>query len=79
MEQISNDVILEKLDGLKTLFTEKFDNNSREHKIVIAHQEKTNGRVTKLETWRAFATGGFLIVQLIVVPFAWIIIEKILK
>ena len=41
-----------KVDGLKDLFTEKFEQNSREHKEITKRQDTANHRTTKLEEWK---------------------------
>jgi len=50
--EVTNEVLNEKLDGLKELFNEKFSNNSREHKAISTRQDTANHRVNKLEDWK---------------------------
>ena len=50
--EITNEVLNQKLDGLKELFNEKFTNNSKEHKAISIRQDTANHRVNKLEDWR---------------------------
>lgn len=40
---------------------------------------KTNGRVTRLESWQSFMRGGLTILSILVVPIAIYIITQIIK
>lgn len=85
LERLASLTILvnEKFESQKNLFDEKFSANTKEHKSVITHQKLTNGRVTKLEnradngkSWRDLVTGGLIILNIVVLPIAFIYIKK---
>lgn len=39
---------------------------------------KTNGRVTKLENWRAYSNGAIAVIVLVVVPvLGWVLLEVV--
>lgn len=40
--------------------------NSKEHKEVMAKQDHTNGDVKKLKIWKAYLTGGFSVLAVVV-------------
>ena len=64
MEQ-SNDVIIERIEGLKLWIGEKFDENKKEHKSLQDRVDSTNGRVKKLEIWRAYLIGAWAVVSIV--------------
>lgn len=51
MSEISNDTIVERIDGLKTIIEDRFDRNAEDHQRIEAQTTKTNGRVNKLEEY----------------------------
>ena len=57
-----------KIDGLKELFNEKFDENSRNHADILKQVMKTNGTVKSLSLWRSYIMGGMTILSILVVP-----------
>jgi hypothetical protein len=57
MEKNSLDVLCAKFDDLKDYLDEKFACNDEYHKL-------SNGRIKKLELWKAGIVGGFTIVTL---------------
>lgn len=70
METISNDVLVERLDGLKELLDARFGENAEQHDRIETQTRKTNGRVTELEQAKNMVWGGFIITNIIIVPVA---------
>jgi hypothetical protein len=70
MSKIENDVLLERINNL-------IDTNRTEHEAILKQTTKTNGRVTKLESWQNRIIGGMVIVDIIVLPLVlWWITTK---
>lgn len=67
MSKINNDVLLERINNL-------IETNKTEHEAILTQTTKTNGRVTKLESWQNRIIGGMVIVDVIVLPLVlwWI-------
>lgn len=67
---IENDVLLERINNL-------IETNKTEHEAILIQTTKTNGRVTKLESWQNRIIGGMVIVDIIVLPLVlWWITTK---
>lgn len=54
----------------------------KEIKEILARIEtqtvKTNGRVSKLENWRAYSNGAIAVIVLVVVPvLGWVLLEVV--
>ena len=66
-QTIDNDVLLERINNL-------IETNKSEHEAILTQTTKTNGRVTKLESWQNRIIGGMVIVDIIVLPLVlwWI-------
>jgi hypothetical protein len=70
MSKITNEVLFERIKNLT-------DNNTKEHEAILTQTTKTNGRVTKLESWQNRIIGGMVIVDIIVLPLVlWWITTK---
>ena len=54
------DVIVERIEGLKELINEKFEENKCAHMQLQHRVDTTNGRVKKLELWRSFLVGAWM-------------------
>ena len=68
--KIDNDVLLERINNL-------IETNKTEHEAILTQTTKTNGRVTKLESWQNRIIGGMVIVDIIVLPLVlWWITTK---
>jgi hypothetical protein len=69
-QTIENDVLLERINNL-------IETNRTEHEAILTQTTKTNGRVTKLESWQNRIIGGMVIVDIIVLPLVlWWITTK---
>ena len=85
MGEVSNEAIVERIDGLKNLMVEKFDKNSEDHQRIEAQTTKTNGRVNRLEEnvsdlqdWKNKVLGALIITEIILLPLAIWALTKIL-
>jgi len=71
---MGEEVIVERIEGLKTLINERFDLNSTEHGELKKRADTTNGRVKRLEIWRAGLFGAWCVISVfltaIVIPLA---------
>jgi len=68
MNPITNEVLLEKIEGLVRLIDEKFEENNKAHSSLIFQTTKTNGNVTALQKWVATSKGAFAVLSSFVVP-----------
>lgn len=62
---MSQEVILEKIAGIETLINTKFEFTNKEIGEVKKHVKITNGRVTKLELWKAGLIASWTIVTIL--------------
>jgi len=70
---IETDVIIERLDNL-------IRENKENHEKILEQTTKTNSRVSHLEDWKAKATGGFIVLNILVVPVVmWLFYERLSK
>jgi hypothetical protein len=63
MEKVDNNVIIVRLDGLKEIMNEKFDENNKNHETMLAQVTYTNGRVRGLEKWKWGLAGGIAVLS----------------
>ena len=68
MNPITNEVLLEKIEGLKRLIDEKFEENNKAHNSLIIQTTKTNGSVTTLQRWMATSKGAIAVLTTFIVP-----------
>jgi len=67
-------IISTEITGMKELISEKFTTNEVGHNAILIQTTKTNGRVTKLETWQNKIIGGLIISNMVVIPvLAWVV------
>lgn len=85
MSEISNDTIVERIEGVRTLIEEKFEYNYKDHQRIEAQTTKTNGRVNRLEeemsslsAWKNKVLGALIITEMILLPLAIWALTKIL-
>lgn len=75
--------------GLKELLDDRFKNlenllrlhaeqNNKDNAAILQQTTKTNGRVNKLEKWRAILTGAWIVITAILTA-SWSIISSIIK
>lgn len=72
-------VVVEKIKGLTDLFNEKFDQNKIDHDKILEQTCKTNGRVNRLESWRDKVIGALIIMNLILLPLAFMFLSKLVQ
>ena len=79
MGETNHEVILEKLESIKAL-------NGEQHcaileKVEAVHRQTslTNGRVTKLESWRNKLIGAWVITTVILVPALIVLLKSFLN
>jgi hypothetical protein len=68
MSNLSQDAILERIDGLKELTTSKFEENAEAHAMVIARLDHTNGDVSMLKKIVWGLGGGIAVLSFIALP-----------
>lgn len=78
-EKIDSAVVVEMFKGLESLINQRFKENEDQHKVVVKHQEKTNGRVTRLEEFKNRIIGALVIMNLIFLPIAFIFFAKVVE
>jgi hypothetical protein len=71
MEKITLEVLDERL---KNWFAE----NKEDHKSIIEQTTKTNGRVSKHDTWLNRIIGGLILTEVILIPIAIYVITRII-
>ena len=62
------EILVERIEGLKTLINTRFDENRSVNQRIEDQFEKTNGRVNSLESWKDKIAGVLIIMSMIVVP-----------
>lgn len=74
--EVTNNVLVERLEGVTKLINEKFTENEKGHNAILAQTCKTNGRVTNLEDWKNKIIGALIMMNLIVLPVVFIAIQN---
>jgi hypothetical protein len=77
-DHVSNQILVERIDGLKTLIEERF---SQQHEIVsgiLQEAKQTNGRLRGVEVWKGRVVGGLMVSNIIIVPILlWLIYKHL--
>lgn len=78
MPQVEQDVIIERLTNLIRENFEAHKQIKDDQAKILIQTTLTNGTVSKLKEWKATATGGFIVVNLLVVPVVlWLFFERL--
>lgn len=83
MTEVTNDVLVERLEGVTKLINEKFTDNEKSHGVLLAQTckvevqvAKTNGKVGTLENFKNQVIGALIMMNIIILPMAFIIISS---
>lgn len=80
MSETTLEVLIERIDGLKELINEKFTTNEVGHSAILAQTTRTNGRVSRLESWQNKIIGGLVLSNIVIVPILmWLVKEHMSK
>ena len=63
-DETTKELLIEKVADLKEFIGARFENNRKEHKELNIKVTTTNGRVKKLEIWKAYLIGAWAVVSL---------------
>jgi len=64
----NTDVLVERIEGLKNLINQRFEENHAANFRIEEQVKKTNGRVSSLEGWRNKMAGALLVISGVIVP-----------
>jgi len=67
-KQTNTEVIVERIEGLRALTEERFNENQRDHNELVAQARQTNGRVKALEKWRYGLAGAIAVLTTLAIP-----------
>lgn len=74
MEDATGHVTTREFSGFAKSIFDKietgFKRNADEHLEMKELHKKTNGRITKLEQWKFMILGGFVAIQVVLIPVA---------
>jgi hypothetical protein len=74
MEKDKTELLIKIDERLDNLIRE----NREEHEKILNQTTKTNSRVGHIEDWKAMATGGFVVINALVVPVVlWLFYERL--
>lgn len=74
-----NEVIIERMEGMKNLINEKLDDLSKEMKLTKEQCIQTNGRVKKLELWKAMLIGAWGVISIVLISIIIPLAQNYLK
>lgn len=78
--KIEQDVIIERLNNLIRENTDAHKQIKDDQAKILIQTTKTNGTVLDLMKWKERATGGFIIINIIVIPIIiWLVCEMLNK
>lgn len=75
----SNAVLLAKLESMAAVVLANQTTTHEAQSLILAQTSKTNGRVTALEKFKNMTLGGFIFMNIVVVPIAVAAIIKYLQ
>lgn len=73
------ETVLERIDGVVNLINEKFDENKTAHTAIQTRVDLTNGRVKKLELWKAYLVGAWAVCSLLLIGILIPLLNNYLK
>jgi hypothetical protein len=74
--KISQEVLVERIDGLRELINQKFEDNNNSHDAILAQVTKTNGRVNCIEAWKSKVTGALIVMNVLLIPIALMFVQS---
>lgn len=75
----SNAVLAAKLDAMSAVVLANQAATHEAQTLILAQTSKTNGRVTALEKFKNMSLGGFIFMNIVIVPIAVAAIIKYLN
>ena len=75
--EVSNEVIVERIENVRSMMNEKFEENNHNHEKMLSQLLYTNGKVRSLVVWRAYITGGVAVLSFVVGVFGVLFVSKL--
>ena len=63
-DEATKELLIQKIEDLKEFIGARFKNNKAEHKELNMKVTATNGRVKRLEIWKAYLIGAWAVVSI---------------